>query len=151
MRAYTGVGSRRTPSNVLTRMTEMARERSEAGWTLRSGGSWGADEAFERGAGERKEIWLPWPGWRGHKSPLFPSLEAFRMAARIHPAWERCNQMSRKFHARNCHAVLGEDLKSPSEEIVCWTPGGEVVGGTATAIRIAQEWGIRVTNLGSRR
>ena len=51
-------------------------------------------------------------------------------------------------HSRNCHQILGYDLQSPVDAVVCWTPDGNVVGGTATAIRIALKYNIPVFNLG---
>jgi hypothetical protein len=71
------------------------------------------------------------------------------MAKHYHPNWIRLNRPSRLLHARNCHQVLGLDLKTPSESLICWTPGGRIKGGTATAIKIAHDYSIPVTNLGS--
>lgn len=149
MRYYTGIGSRHTPAHVLDVMTELAREFSRAGWTLRSGGAKGADRAFEHGA-ERKEIFLPWAGFNGSQSEFWPpSEEAFGVARRFHPAWYRCSDGAKKLHARNVHQVLGLDLKTPSDVVVCWTQDGRLIGGTAQALRIANEWMIPVLNFGN--
>ena len=56
---------------------------------------------------------------------------------------------ARKFHARNCYQVLGKDLQSPSNFVLCWTPGGAVTGGTGQALRIAIDRGIPVFNMGA--
>lgn len=151
MRYYTGIGSRQTPPEILAKMTDIAKAKAALGIILRSGGADGADLAFEAGAGKLKEIWLPWPGFNGSDSdsPL-PSQAAVDMASRIHPNWAACKRGARLLHARNCHQVLGANLMTPSEQVICWTPGGEVVGGTATALRIAMEWKIPILNLGSR-
>ena len=44
--------------------------------------------------------------------------------------------------------VLGADPDQPDpvDAVTCWTPGGRVVGGTATAMRIAEAYGIPVIN-----
>src|SRR5205807_2553844 len=42
-RCYAGIGSRLAPAPVLARMRELARGYARAGWTLRTGGSPGAD------------------------------------------------------------------------------------------------------------
>ena len=51
-------------------------------------------------------------------------------------------------HSRNCHQILGYDLQSPVDAVVCWTPNGNVVGGTRTALLLAQDAGIPIFNLG---
>ena len=67
-RFYTGIGARRTPPEVLALMTRAAFALLKRGYVLRSGHAIGADSAFERGAGEGKQIFLPAPGWRGSGS-----------------------------------------------------------------------------------
>jgi len=74
--------------------------------------------------------------------------ETERIASEVHPAWDRCNEWSRGMHSRNCHQILGYDLQSPVDAVICWTPDGAVVGGTATVIRIAMKYDIPVFNLG---
>lgn len=151
---YTGVGSRETPIHVLNQMTAIGRSLAERGITLRSGGATGADTAFERGCDEvggNKEIYLPWNGFNG----LFqnqgyivgdnPNAEA--IAESLHPAWHRCSPGARKLHTRNVYQVLGATLDNPSSILVCWTPGGKLVGGTAMAIRMAMLNDITVINL----
>ena len=144
---YTGIGSRKTPFAVLRIMTRIAKDLNVVGYTLRSGGANGADSAFEKGAGEAKEIYLPWLGFNNNESTLLPTDEAFEMAAKYHPAWHNCDERARKFHARNCHQVLGHDLKTPTSFIVCWTLASSEGGGTGQAIRIAKAYDIRVDNL----
>jgi hypothetical protein len=61
MHTYAGIGSRRAPAEILTVMTALASQLAERGYTLRSGHAAGSDQAFERGAGTRAEIYLPWP------------------------------------------------------------------------------------------
>jgi hypothetical protein len=117
-------------------MTTIARQLSELGWVLRSGGAVGADTAFEDGAKE-KEI------YRASDA----TEEALRLAARLHPAWNRCTDHARRLLARNTFQVLGRDLRTPSKTVICWTVDGKDTGGTAIAIRIAQENAIPVFNL----
>ncbi len=54
---------------------------------------------------------------------------------------------SKKLHARNCFQILGYDLNSPSEFIICWTKSGKLVGGTAQGLRIAIKYNIKIYNL----
>ena len=74
--------------------------------------------------------------------------ETERIASEVHPAWDKCNEWARGMHSRNCHQILGYDLKSPVDAVVCWTPNGNVQGGTSTSIRIAMKHNIPVFNLG---
>jgi len=136
MRCYTGVGSRSTPEPVQVVMTAVACNLSTMGFTLRSGGARGADQAFELGA-TKKEIYYATDS----------SAEAEAIAARIHPNWSACDKLARGYHVRNVLQCLGRDLATPSEFLVCWTPGAKAVGGTRTAIMVAAEHGIPTFNL----
>lgn len=153
MKYYTGIGSRKTPSAILALMGVLARIYVKAGYTLRSGGANGADSAFHMSVAFNDglaEIFLPWPKFNGKVGNDFIVMDdphAMELAASIHPAWDKCSQGARKLHARNCHQVLGRDLETPSEFIVCWTPGGLDKGGTAIAIKLARMYDIPVYNL----
>ena len=62
--------------------------------------------------------------------------------------WNRCNDWAKGMHSRNCHQIFGYDLKSPVNAVICWTPNGNIQGGTATAIKLAMDANIPVFNLG---
>jgi len=147
MKYYAGIGSRETPIKICQLMTRIARQAAKDGYTLRSGGADGADLAFEAGA-SLKEIYVPWLGFNGSKSTLLPTPEAFEMAAKFHPAWNRCSRGARALHARNCHQVLGHGLKTPVERVICWTLNASGSGGTGQAIRIAKAHNIIIDDLG---
>ena len=152
---YAGIGARATPAGVLSDMTVMAGWLARTGWTLSTGGADGADTAFAAGtpAGQRT-VWLPWRGYNGHRGPDCRVLSAaelsacMEIAAPLHPAWERCSPAVRKLHARNA-AVLGLTLDRPVDAVVAFTAEGRIEGGTGMAIRIAEDRGIPVLNLGS--
>ncbi|MBD3261056.1 MAG: hypothetical protein GF334_05140 [Candidatus Altiarchaeales archaeon] len=132
-------------------MTQIARFLCDKDYILRSGAAVGADAAFEAGVcrGCMKEIYLPWKGFNLHHSNLYNiSSEAYALAAEFHPAWGKLSNGPRELIARNGYQVLGYDLHTPSDFVVCWTPKGKTVGGTGQAIRIAQAHGIPVFNLG---
>lgn len=148
MNCYTGIGSRKTPREILALMAAVAAELAKMGWILRSGGADGADSAFEIGAVSRKEVYLPWKGFNGRNSPYYLiTAAALAMAEKYHPAWDRCSPGARKLHARNCYQVLGFDLNTPSNFILCWTPSGKVEGGTGQAMRIALDNNIPIINM----
>ena len=152
---YAGIGARATPPQVLADMTTMAGWLARQGWHLASGGADGADTAFAEGApAGQRTIWLPWRGYNGRRGPdcrvLAPEdmTACMEIAARLHPAWGRCSPAVRKLHARNV-AILGVATGRPVDAVVCWSERGETAGGTGMGIRIAQDRGIPVLNLGS--
>lgn len=151
---YTGIGSRRTPKEILVAFCYLGRELALRNYTLRSGGAEGADSCFEKGCdlviGE-KEIYLPWKGFNNNPSELFiysNLKEAMQLAEKHHPYFNRLRPAARKLIARDGYQVLGKDLKTPSDFVICWTPGGSGEGGTGQAIRIARAYGIKVCDFG---
>jgi hypothetical protein len=154
--AYAGIGSRRTPPEVIRLMQKTAARLEELGYTLRSGAADGADAAFESGVKKKKEIYLPFKGFKASTSEFYtPSDDAMAIAKLVHPAWGALGDTARKLQARNGHQILGLDLRTPVEFVVCWTPAGEETeaertrdtGGTGQAISLASRWRIPVFNL----
>lgn len=157
-RAYAGIGARATPEDVEALMVRAAEFLVPGGWMLRTGDARGADRAFRRGAlaadGEL-EVYLADGGNRGSEelTPGGPSAAAYELAARMHPAWERCSARVKALHARNGHQLLGRRLDDPVRFVLCWTRDGSPdgssrsSGGTGQALRIAAGRGIPVLNL----
>lgn len=150
---YSGIGSRETPPEYIKQMTSVGRFMASWGHTLRSGAAAGADTAFEIGCDEQegtKEVYLPYERFRGHQSSLFGSTREARMIAKeFHPNWAGLGDTGRAFMTRNVYQVLGQDLKTPTHFVICWTPNGKVTGGTGQALRIALHHEIPIFNLGS--
>ena len=142
MYCYTGVGSRNAPDEILARMTALASRLEDMGYTLRSGGAEGADQAFEAGVKNAafKEIYLA--------KDATSAAEA--IARDFHPNWDACSSYARALHSRNVFQVLGLDLKTPSQFVICWTRNGLQIGGTRTAIVVAEANRIPVFNLGKK-
>ena len=161
---YAGIGSRRTPPEILQVMRDLAFALAED-HLLRSGGAPGADSAFQSALGpqalaERAEIYLPGRSFNGNYSNM-PG----RVDASTQPGWAAALQTVDQFHgapqylqpyaralmARNAMQVLGPDLQSPSRFVVAWTPNalidGREAGGTGQALRIARHYGIPIRNL----
>lgn len=166
--SYAGIGSRKTPNNVLTIMRELAHCLAKSGYTLRSGAAPGADKAFENGCdlvNGKKEIFLPYPNFNGTRDCeynyktqrlfLRPRTEAYKIAAIYHPSWPDLKETAQHFHARNVHQMMGYDLDCIVDFVVCWTPDGcehhntrtVNTGGTGQAISIASLNNIPVFNL----
>lgn len=150
---YAGIGSRETPEYVLEYFYRIAMFFATKGFTLRSGGAQGADKAFEMGCDKSsglKEIFLPWGNFEGSKSSLIVSnTKAYDIAKSFHPYWDNLSVGARKLQSRNSHQILGWDLKTPSQFVICWTEGGKGSGGTGQAIRIAKHYGIPVFDAGA--
>lgn len=147
-KVYAGIGSRETPYDVIPVIEDIATRLKGLGYTLRSGAAGGADSFFERFAGDDKEIFLPWQGFRDHPSHLCtPTPAAWEMAKQFHPAFDNLDRAGKLLMARNSHQVFGLDMQTPVEFIICWTPNGEAKGGTSQAIRIARRHKIPVFNL----
>lgn len=140
-------------------MKLLAVRLADEGYTLRSGAAAGADSAFETGCDEAsgmKDIFLPWRGFNNNLSQLYDQHpDCFKIAGELHYAWKHLNPSVHKLMARNVHQVLGQDLHTPSDFVVCWTPDGctsieqytSKTGGTGLAIALASVNNIPVFNL----
>lgn len=137
MKYYAGIGSRSTPDYVLKKMTLLAKKLEN--YILRSGGAEGADSAFEKGA-SKKEI------FRAEDA----TKEAIELSSKYHPNWSACSEYTKKLHGRNAMIILGENLDSPVEFVVCWTKNGTGGGGTGQALRIAKDYRIKIYDLGEK-
>ena len=146
---YTGIGSRKTPSEICSLIEKISIFLSEKKYILRSGGANGSDTSFSKNIDDnKKQIFLPWKGFNNNWDHKYSITEpALKMAEEFHPAWDKCSYGAKKLHARNCYQVLGYDLNSPSEFIICWTKGGKLVGGTSQALRIGKKHNIKIYNL----
>lgn len=132
-------------------MVLLGCELARRGWLLRSGGSPGADTAFETGCdlgGGAKEIFLPWRGFNGSDSPLFETPPpAMGLARKIHPGLNRSGGSVQRLRARNVCQILGASLSEPSHLVIAWTENAVPSRGSATVLRIAEERKIPVLNL----
>lgn len=137
---YAGIGSRETPGNILDLMQGIGRYFSHKGYLLRSGGARGADKAFEKGEPFGcKEIFTAYDSQFHSKW--------FAHAAQYHPKWGKLSSYAKELHARNSAIVLGADLDTPVDFVVCWAADGKASGGTGQALRIAVDNDIEVFNL----
>jgi hypothetical protein len=157
MKYYTGIGSRKTPPEILDIMQKIGFKLAKMGWTLRSGGTIGANTAFYMGArqacgqaGNKIEIYRP-----EHIEQFETGQQALEIAEKYHPYWNNLNYYVKKLHGRNTFQILGKNLNTPSKFVICWTPDGckthmmrsRTTGGTGTAISIANKRKIKIYNL----
>lgn len=145
---YAGIGSRSTPAHIQTVMTALARKLEQDGWTLRTGDAKGADTAFARGtrdaqiytiqslskiSSEMLEI------CRNDFLSLHPNVRAAMAKPWAQQYLMRDSLQVRGYHPKDKHSSF----------VVCWTPNGELSGGTAQAMRVAMKLSIPVFNLGN--
>lgn len=151
------IGSRETPEDILDIMYDLILSLNNAGTTIRSGGAPGADHVVTKYA-EKKEIIIPWDGFQDLRNTdegvylwnLSPNYkDATKIALEHYHSIGFAKQSHRSLHSRNAMQVLGLYLDKPASFVVCWTPGGNKLGGTATAIKIAEAHGVPVYNLGN--
>lgn len=146
---YAGIGSRETPLSLCPVIQDIAMALQKRKYILRSGGAKGADKFFESKVDKPwKEIILPWKDYEGNTSTIYevPN-EAYKIAAKYHPAWDALTPTVKKIMARNSCQILGLDLKTPVDFVVCWTKDGKATGGTGQALRIAMDMNIPIFNL----
>lgn len=141
---------------------------AKLGMIMRSGAAIGADNIAEKAYADcieygqahsdQVEIYIPWPNFAPyaplkhlHIIPSNPDLikQSEEMVWATHPAPHRLSQGAMKLHSRNMNQVFGLDLNTPIDLCICWTKGGEAVGGTATAIKLCHHHNIPVFNLGT--
>lgn len=167
---YTGVGSRKTPEHILNIMRQIAIAKARLYETCRTGDAMGADQAFRDAASAASCM-----GNNGESilnphtdipDPPMPEVyvandatkEAMELVSKFHQAWNRCSTYAKRLHGRNAFQVLGRDLNTPSQHVICWTPDGckshatrsIKTGGTGTAISIADHFNIPVYNLANK-
>ncbi|MDE0658684.1 MAG: hypothetical protein OXI79_03435 [Gammaproteobacteria bacterium] len=175
--AYAGVGSRRTPPEVLAAMADIAQTLGDAGTALSTGGADGADKAFETGALRTDApitVHTPWPGYNGYRPGRDPetdidivhptSTESVQgrtyldLAREHHPYWNRCGRGARALFVRNVSILAGarddDGGTLPVRAVIAYTPNGLPVGrdagGTGHTLRTAASLDIPCVNLSRR-
>lgn len=139
MKHYAGIGSRDTPQPILKRMTRCARVLDKKGYTLRSGGAKGADQAFEKGS-RNSEIFLAQAD-----NPLWTKV----FVEHFHPAPHNLKEYPYKLMERNVLIMLGFNGNVPVRFVVCYTKDGKASGGTGHTMRIAEFFNIPIFNFHS--
>ncbi|MFW6243324.1 MAG: hypothetical protein ACOC2W_04115 [bacterium] len=165
MKFYTGIGSRKVPYNIMNIMTIIATKLSERDYILRSGGANGSDNAFEKEViNNNKDIYLPSSYFNGRKSNMINYYDvtqfnnyniAYDIALKNHPNFNVLSPFVKKLMTRNTYQILGKDLETLSDFVICWTPDGcshhnerrLSTGGTGQAISIASKHNIQIFNL----
>ena len=163
MKYYAGIGARATPPDVIAVMERWARLLVDRRYVCKTGACKGADQAFANAALEisvgQVELFIPWPKYeepwwsvaqhvsgRDNVKVTVLSPEhhkaAMQSVMQYHPNPNGLKQSVWKLHARNYLIVEGVEF------VICYTPMGQVTGGTGQALRICADMGIKIYNLG---
>lgn len=152
---YCGIGARSTPVSILHKMSYIAKRLEHQYFVLYTGGAEGADTAFLAGT-QFYKVFLPNKihGIRTANrqdvidcTSLSNWQDAIQTIYKYHPNPSALSPFARNLMARNAYCVLGEDLQSPVDFVLCWTPNAKLTGGTAQGLRIAQDYNIPIFNL----
>lgn len=76
--------------------------------------------------------------------------ETEKIASTLHSNWEACSDYAKAQHARNVHQILGYHLNEPVDAVITWgvlDNYGKPIGGTGTALRLAEQRRIPIFNL----
>jgi len=134
---FAGIGNRHIDQHTRYAIRTCGRIINDRGYVLVSGGARGCDEEFETYFPEHRRIILK----AKDATPL-----AIKMAEDFHPAWHYCKPYDKALLGRNAMIIMGEDLNSPVEFVLCYC-ADEERGGTALSIKIARYYKIPVFNL----
>lgn len=153
---FAGIGNRETPPEALAICAAISSILAEAGYVLRTGGATGCDQAFLSTASMHAEIYVPWHNFEGFPMWWEIPKAAYELACKYVPY---LNKVKSKgvvlMHSRNMMQVMGPDLKTKSDFVVCYTQNGRQENyegyvnqcGTDSAITCARDHGIPVINI----
>lgn len=150
---YAGIGNREINSKDHEIMKELAKELYlKHNAVLRSGNADGSDKAFQEGA-VTQEIYLPWETFNGgniHAVPVHKDIfnTATAIALKYHPSPNRLRPAVKKLHGRNTLILLGRDLVTPVDFVLCCQR--KTAGGTELGIKMALDFNIPVYNIATR-
>lgn len=163
---FTCVGSRSTPEDIIEIMKHTGRAIAKKGWVVRTGDAEGADKAFRLGTnieGGFLEVYTPqesshisYHTWKYDQTEEVSMKLWNEFANRSdRPRWDNMKKYTRNLMTRNVCQVMGYNLETASNCLICWTPDGVTegknttgeTGGTGHAIRVASHFGVPVRNL----
>lgn len=144
MKYYAGIGSRSTPDDILSTILSLSLKLAHEEYTLRSGGAPGADEIFAAGTCNQ-EIFVS-------KDATVESIEYVKGCLPNNRSnFDAWKPYTKGLLGRNMMQVLGKDLTTPVEFVVCYAPSlvyeDDSPGGTGYAIRCAIKNSIPVYNM----
>lgn len=138
-RPYVITGNKDAPVSVIEAMKRIVKDLEALGYTTRTGGLEGPDQAVEP-ISTRLELYLPWQGFNNKESKFyFNTATALVAAGKFHPTFESLSGPVKAFLSKNARMVLGEKLNSSAHLLICWSEDG---------VETAKEKTVRTGNIG---
>ena len=154
---YTGIGSRKITGEIEDVITAIAKRLSKLGFTCRTGDAKGSDTIFKDNS-ERVNSYLPWEKFNGSDSKFYTQPPITKTIASFnHIGWDWLTPAVQKLMSRNVLQLLGNDVDTESDFIICYTEDGcddyktrnyKTTGGTGLAISLGSKIGIPIYNIG---
>lgn len=144
------------PEETKSVFEKLAHYLVSRGFTVRTSGGKDGEEAFQKGAGEKVEVHIPWKGFDNQTSQFCKTKdEAKEVVRQFSPSFESLSKGVQTIIASKAHVVLGKELTSPIQFLVVWSLDGaetrkectSKTGFVSTPIKIAESLKIPVFNL----
>ena len=75
------------------------------------------------------ELILPWKDFKVIEETFdsknyFSSPESMDLAKKVYPTWEKQKEYMLKIYSKNIRMIAGQNIRSPSRFVLCWSPDG---------------------------
>ena len=148
------------PSDINEKFYKIAKSLLDKGYIFRYNGD-SNNELFKKIIMYKPnniEIYLPWKKFNKDVSATLnkPYDQAFHHAAHYHKGYKKLPPVARFFLARDIHCILGKNLKSPINMLLCYSPDGvetrdkiefKTTGNVSFPISVCHDINIPIFNL----
>lgn len=163
---YVGMGEQKIPKDYRNIVIEIAKELSDRGFIMRSGGSKGTETFFEKGTKFRnREIYLPWNGFNEKECNSIGNYlctdklsrdlvnQAEELIAPHHSHWDKLNGTHKRLYIKQVFQLLGRNLDSPTNFVLYYgnESGGVIKNNALIGIKLAKRLMIPTFNLADRK
>jgi hypothetical protein len=123
-KAYAGITNPDTPPDIVQQIAKLASRLSESGYTCRTSGGSEGDDAFENNS-TLSEVHIPWKKFNNKETKFNKNLpEAADLVKPFHPTFDAMKPAVQAIIARGAHVILGQNLQSPVQFVLCWSADG---------------------------
>lgn len=152
-KTFAACGEWELPEDVMAELTAIAEELLQEKYIMRLDGNPGACEAFLNACEyeEDMELYIPWENFNDHETGHHKvTAGALEQAFLHHPDWTQVGDEDARLEiGRYSYLILGKDLKSPCDFLICYSDQGKAESDDiAQVIRIADSNLIPVFDFG---